>query len=199
VGSLGRAASFSFYPTKNLGAIGDGGAITTNDEHLADRIRWIRQYGWKRRYISDIEGVNSRLDELQAAILRVKLRALDSSVQRRRKLADLYAKELRGSAVTTPTVQNGNLHAYHLYVVRVKNRDPLLSKLQEAGVPVALHYPAAVHQQPAYESVRQISNPLPNTDALVPEILSLPLHPYLSEEAVRFAAAKMRSFAEITG
>jgi len=184
VGSIGRAGAFSFYPTKNLGAIGDGGGITTNDDELADKIRWIRQYGWKRRYISDLEGVNSRLDELQAAILRVKLRTLGQNIDRRRRLAALYTDGLRGSSVSPPPCRPGSAHAYHLYVVRTQQRDAVMKALVDRHIPAALHYPAAVHQQPAYEHVRQASLPLPHTEALVREILSLPLHPYLPDAAI---------------
>jgi dTDP-4-amino-4,6-dideoxygalactose transaminase len=194
VGSMGRAASFSFYPTKNLGAIGDGGGITTNDDELAERMRWIRQYGWKDRYISAIEGVNSRLDELQAAILRVKLRSLSASNARRRELAAIYTKLLADSTVMPPARRSACEHVYHLYVVRSRQRDALMKHLIAQGIPAALHYPAAVHQQPAYAPITRLSNPLPNTDALVPEILSLPLHPYLGNEAIEFTAQKVRDF-----
>ena len=193
VGSMGRAASFSFYPTKNLGAIGDGGGITTNDDALAARIRSIRQYGWKERYISAIEGVNSRLDELQAAILRVKLKSLAASNARRQQIAALYTK-LLPRTVTPPVCRTDCEHVYHLYVVRTKQRDALLKHLLAKGIPAALHYPAAVHQQPAYAHITKLSNPLPNTDVLVPEILSLPLHPYISDETVEFTAEAVRAF-----
>ncbi|MFZ4766735.1 MAG: DegT/DnrJ/EryC1/StrS family aminotransferase, partial [Roseimicrobium sp.] len=186
VGSLARGAAFSFYPTKNLGAIGDGGAITTSDDLLAERIREIRQYGWRERYISAVEGVNSRLDEMQAAILRVKLRALDTRNANRRKLAALYTEGLANlSTVKPPLAKPGCEHAYHLYVIRLPQRDALMKQLLAAGIPVALHYPAAVHQQPAYATVTHGS--LAETETLVAEILSLPLHPFLSEEAVALA------------
>ena len=194
VGSLARGAAFSLYPTKNLGAIGDGGIITTDDDELAVRIREIRQYGWRERYISAVEGVNSRLDEMQAAILRVKLRALDARNATRRKLAALYNEGLREvPCAVAPVVRAGCEHAWHLYVIRSKQRDALMKHLLEAGVPVALHYPAAVHQQPAYAAVKRGS--LAHTETLVPEILSLPLHPFLSEEAVRFTLDAIKGFA----
>ncbi len=195
-GSIGCAASFSFYPTKNLGAIGDGGAITTGDDDLADRIRCIRQYGWKERYISAVEGVNSRLDELQAAILRVKLRSLLQSVARRRQLAAIYTHALVNCVVVPPVCRPESEHAYHLYVVRSTRRDALMKHLNAKGIPAALHYPAAVHQQPAYAHITALSNALPNTDALVPEILTLPLHPHLSDEAVRMTAEAVLEFPE---
>ncbi len=192
-GSLARGAAFSFYPTKNLGAIGDGGAIATDDDRLAERIREVREYGWRERSISAVEGVNSRLDEIQAAVLRVKLRALDARNAARRRLAALYTEGLRQVAsVSAPVVRPGCGHAFHLYVIRSKQRKALMEHLLDAGVPVALHYPAAVHQQPAYAAVKH--GPLTRTETLVAEILSLPLHPFLSEEAVNFALDAIRSY-----
>lgn len=195
VGSLARAAAFSFYPTKNLGAIGDGGGITTNDSELAEQVNVIRQYGWRERYISACEGVNSRLDEMQAALLRVKLRTLPASILQRRKLAALYGEQLAGSSlVSPPPCKTGCEHAYHLYVVRSPRRDALMKHLLSRGVPAALHYPAAIHQQPGYFAIAAQSPPLPNTDTLMKEILTLPLHPYLSEEAIRFTCEAIHSF-----
>jgi dTDP-4-amino-4,6-dideoxygalactose transaminase len=194
VGSIGRGSSFSFYPTKNLGAIGDGGAVCTNDDTLAERVRCLRQYGWQRRYISDFEGINSRLDELQAAILRVKLPFLAETNAMRRHLASLYAKGLAGLPVELPTARAGCEHVYHLYVIRTQRRDALMKHLVDQGIPAALHYPAAVHQQPAYDHVTRSSPPLPHTDALAPEILSLPLHPYLPEDAVHATCESIRAF-----
>lgn len=195
VGSLAQGATFSFYPTKNLGAMGDGGAITTDDENLATRIREIRQYGWRQRYISATEGVNSRLDELQAAILRVKLRVLDERNASRRRLAEKYSRCLAGMAgLTVPFQQQNVEHAWHLYVVRVHHRDALLAHLIKAGVPAAVHYPAAIHQQPGYARYTSAEVPLGNAEALVPEILSLPLHPYLTNQAVDFTVDCIRKF-----
>ena len=193
-GSIGRGSSFSFYPTKNLGAIGDGGAVCTNDDDLAAKIRSLRQYGWQRRYISDFEGVNSRLDELQAALLRVKLKALAASNSRRRHLAALYKEGLAGLPLQLPMERPGCEHVYHLYVIRSSQRDALMKHLQDKGIPAAVHYPAAVHQQPAYDHVTRSSPSLPNTDALVPEVLSLPLHPHLPEEAVQATCGSIREF-----
>jgi len=192
-GSLARGAAFSFYPTKNLGAIGDGGAVTTNDDDLAGRIREVRQYGWRERYISAVEGVNSRLDEMQAAILRVKLRALDAGIATRRRLAALYGDGLaKIPGVSAPVTREGFGHAWHLYVIRSKQRDALMKHLLDAGVPVALHYPAAVHQQPAYAA--SMHGSMKETEALIPEILSLPLHPHLNDEAVRFTVDVIQQF-----
>lgn len=196
VGSIGRAAAFSFYPTKNLGAIGDGGAVTTSDDELAARIRSIREYGWVRRYISDCEGVNSRLDEMQAAILRVKLRTLPAQIVRRRELGALYAKLLEGcEVVTAPVCSDGCEHAYHLHVIQCARRDALMEHLKSRGIPVALHYPAAIHQQLGYADHTAKSPPLPVTEALMSRILTLPLHPHLTDEAVRVTYGAVREFA----
>ena len=185
MGSLARGAAFSFYPTKNLGAIGDGGAITTDDAGLAERIREIRQYGWRERYLSAVEGVNSRLDELQAALLRIKLVDLAESVERRQALAARYRAGLAGHPwVALPAVRQGCRHAFHLHVIRSPRRDELMAHLLDQGIPVARHYPAAVHQQPGYAGFAAQSPPLGETERAVAEILSLPLHPWLSVEAI---------------
>lgn len=194
VGSIGHGASFSFYPTKNLAAIGDGGAVATNDTALADKVRWLRQYGWRERYISDFNGINSRLDELQAAILRVKLPFLTANNKHRRSLAAIYEKGLSDLPIQTPVSRPFCEHAYHLYVIRVKQRDALMKHLTSRNIPAARHYPAAVHQQPGYAALTQRSPPLPNTEALVPEILSLPLHPYLAREAVEYTIDAIHDF-----
>ncbi len=194
-GALARGASFSFYPTKNLGAIGDGGAITTDDDALAERLKEVRQYGWRQRYISAIEGVNSRLDEMQAAILRVKLQSLDAQNAARQRLAARYDEGLREVAwARPPAVRAGCGHAYHLYVIQSKQREALMKHLLGAGVPVALHYPAAIHQQPGYARYASPEVPLRQAEALMREILTLPLHPYLSDEAVAYTLAGIRQF-----
>jgi dTDP-4-amino-4,6-dideoxygalactose transaminase len=195
VGSLARAAAFSFYPTKNLGALGDGGAITTSDAALAEACRVVRQYGWKERYISASQGVNSRLDELQAALLRIKLRALPAGMRRRRQLAALYGSLLKGCPnLVTPVCRPECEHAYHLYVVRTPHRDGLMKHLLGKGIPAALHYPAAIHQQPGYTEVAALSPPLPSTETVVKEILTLPLHPYLDDVAVHYTCAAVREY-----
>jgi dTDP-4-amino-4,6-dideoxygalactose transaminase len=196
-GSLARGAAFSFYPTKNLGAIGDGGAITTDDAALAERIREIRQYGWRERYISAVEGVNSRLDELQAAVLRVKLADLEESIARRQALATRYRDALNGHpAVTLPVVHPAATHAFHLHVIRSPRRDELMAWLLGRGIPVALHYPAAVHQQPGYARFAAHSPELGETERAVREILTLPLHPWLSEAAVDLVIDGIRDWPQ---
>uniref|UniRef100_UPI003782F1C2 DegT/DnrJ/EryC1/StrS family aminotransferase n=1 Tax=Prosthecobacter sp. TaxID=1965333 RepID=UPI003782F1C2 len=180
-GTLGKMAAFSFYPTKNLAACGDAGAVATDDRELAERLRLIRQYGWRERQVSAIHGVNSRLDELQAALLRAKLPWLRESVNQRRRLAALYDARLGSNRrLTTPPVRGGCEHAFHQYVVRCERRDTLLRHLENAGIPVAVHYPVPLHQQPAFGA----NSTFPTAEAAAETVLSLPLHPHLSEEAV---------------
>ncbi len=187
-GTWGDLAAFSFYPTKNLGAIGDGGAVVTNDAQLADRVRHLREYGWKQRYVSDVPGMNSRLDELQAAILRVKCQQLRHNNHRRRELAAVYSAGLAGASVRVPTVQSGMEHAFHQYVIRAPRRDALMAFLQGRGVPVAVHYPQPVHSQPAYRDRLPLgAGGLAESERACREVLSLPLHPHLAEESVRYA------------
>ncbi len=191
-GTFGDAATFSFYPTKNLGAIGDGGAVVTRDAILAARVRELRQYGWKSRYISDSTGMNSRLDELQAAILRVKLPHLRADNQRRRDLAAIYKKHVANSAVTLPPVRAGAEHVFHQYVVRSPQRDALMAALKSDGVPTAIHYPQPVHTQPAYLGrIAHGAGGLAESERACREVLSLPMHPQLTDEAVIFAAEKI--------
>lgn len=192
VGSLGDIAAFSFYPTKNLGAFGDGGAIVTNDKELAERVRLLRQYGWRERYASDIKGLNSRLDEMQAAILRVKLKHLDGWNAARRERAALYTELLR--AVTPPREQSYGRPVYHLYVVQTPRRDELARHLQARGIGTAIHYPIPIHLQPAYANLRDNSGDLPVAERLAREILSLPIYPELSLEDVRTVAQAVNEF-----
>ena len=193
-GTWADAAAFSFYPTKNLAAIGDGGAVVTGDEHIATQLRELRQYGWKQRYISDTTGMNSRLDELQAAILRVKLRTLSQNNQRRRELAAIYSKGLAGTPFITPVTRPGATHVFHQYVIRARNRDALLATLTQRGIPAAIHYPQPVHTQPAYAG-RIPHGDLSATEQACREILSLPLHPHLGEEAVRHVITTLLELA----
>jgi dTDP-4-amino-4,6-dideoxygalactose transaminase len=181
VGTLGDIAAFSFYPTKNLGALGDGGAVVTNNRELAARVRSMREYGWEERYISKTPGINSRLDELQAAILRVKLGHLDEDNSRRSKHALRYHNSLTNhQALTLPRVSSEAAHVYHQYVVRTRARDSLRSFLGRVGIGTAVHYPLPVHQQPAYAGRIKIYTYLCETEAAAQEILSLPIFPQLS-------------------
>ena len=184
-GSLADLGCFSFYPTKNLGAYGDGGMIVTNDPTLAQRISLLRQYGWAERYVSSIRGVNSRLDELQAAILRVKLKWLDEWNTTRRKHATLYDQLLRGTAVTNPVEMEYGKHCYHLYVIRCEHRDELQMFLREKGVGALVHYPIPVHLQEAYQDLGFSEGALPVTEQCARQVLSLPVAPELSEEQIK--------------
>jgi dTDP-4-amino-4,6-dideoxygalactose transaminase len=194
VGTVGDLAAFSFYPTKNLGAVGDGGLVVSRRPELLERVRSLRQYGWRERYISDEPGYNSRLDELQAALLRVKLRRLDVWNRQRQALAARYDELLAGSAVATPFVAPGNQHVYHLYVVRSPQRDALQAHLTERGIGSAIHYPVPVHQQPAYRHLAPAGG-LPVTERAAAEILSLPMYPQMPLEHVERVAAGVREFS----
>jgi dTDP-4-amino-4,6-dideoxygalactose transaminase len=194
VGSFGDVACFSFYPTKNLGAIGDGGLVATNDPAIAENLNLLRQYGWRERYVSEIAGWNTRLDELQAAILRVKLRHLDEDNAKRRALAAIYDEQLAG-VVTIPIEPVNTRHAYHLYVIRHPRRDALLQFLHERGIGTAIHYPVPIHLQPAYRGRLGDVGSLPKTERAAQEIVSLPMYPELSEDDVRTVAQAIREFA----
>lgn len=194
VGSRGALSCFSFYPTKNLGAIGDGGAVITQDASLANRIKELRQYGWKRRYISDVIGFNSRLDELQAAILRVKLRHLDQMNQRRQAIAELYHDRLsRLSAhLTLPSVRPECEHVFHLYVARTTRRDELIAYAEEHSVKLGIHYPKPVHQQRAYADCMR--GDLSRTELIANEIISLPMYPELPDKHIEQVIDVIHSF-----
>lgn len=194
LGSFGDVACFSSYPTKNLGAIGDGGVIATSDAELAQRCRLLREYGWAERYVSHIAGQNSRLDELQAAILRVKLRSLDVDNARRAAIAEAYDRGLEGSGLGLPRRRDRASHVYHLYVVRSPARDAVLDSLRTAGVGALIHYPVPVHRQKAYAGRLRGGESLPETERAAAEVLSLPMYPELSREDVeRVVSAVLRS------
>lgn len=196
VGTFGDAAAFSFYPTKNLGAVGDGGAVITNSQELAETMRADREYGWKERFISSSQGYNTRLDEIQAAILRVKLRYLEQDNARRRKIAERYHAAAAGTLVGVPAKIDGTLHAMHLYVLECDDRDSLREALKSEGVGTAIHYPAAIHQQPAYAERIRGYDRLPNTEALYKRILSLPMYPELTDEQVDRVCTALRGWIE---
>ena len=192
VGSYGDIAAFSFYPTKNLGAYGDGGAIVSNNAELVERVNLLRQYGWRERYTSDIKGMNSRLDELQAAVLRVKLRHLDKWNSARRERAALYTELVR--TVTLPREMPYGEPVYHLYVVQTPKRDALISYLKERGIGTMIQYPHAIHLQPAYANLGYKEGSLPVSERLAREIVSLPLYPELSMDDVRMIASEVNQF-----
>jgi dTDP-3-amino-3,4,6-trideoxy-alpha-D-glucose transaminase len=199
VGSWGDVAAFSFYPTKNLGACGDGGMVVSTSAELAERVRLLRQYGWRERYVSSAvggaKGLNSRLDELQAAILRVKLRHLGEWNERRRRLARLYNERLAGGGVTLPCEPENAVHVYHLYVVRHPRRDALRAFLRERGIGSLIHYPVPVHLQPAYGDLGYDAGAFPVAEAAAREVLSLPLYPELGEEEAVAVADGVAAFA----
>ncbi|HYB43543.1 MAG TPA: DegT/DnrJ/EryC1/StrS family aminotransferase [Candidatus Methylomirabilis sp.] len=192
LGSWGAIAAFSFYPTKNLGALGDGGAVVTDDPALAERARALREYGWERRYVSEQAGMNSRLDEIQAAVLRVKLRHLDAGNAARRKLADCYETALAESALRLPFAAAGVCHAYHQYVVRSRARDGLKGHLERRGIATSIHYPVPVHLQPAYRNRVARTGSLAISEQLAGEVLSLPMYPELDLGQARTVAATIR-------
>ena len=180
-GSFGQLACFSFYPTKNLGALGDGGMVVTRDAELATKVRALREYGWTERYVSHIAGWNSRLDELQAAVLRVKLPYLDADNAARIRLAGAYDAQLQDTPLVLPRRRAGSLHVFHLYVVRCPKRDALQTHLKQRGIGALVHYPVPIHLQPAYLSRLCSQGSLPHTEKASREILSLPLYPELTE------------------
>ena len=184
VGSLGDLGCFSFYPTKNLGALGDGGAVTGSDRELGEALRLLRTYGWKERYTSERFGVNSRLDEIQAAILRVGLAHLENDNHRRRAIAARYDRELAGMDLELPWQDNNSRHVFHQYVVATDNRDELQERLKALGVGTLVHYPKAVHQQPAYDDLALRPVGLPHTERLVGRIISLPMYPQLTDAEI---------------
>jgi len=180
-GTWGRAAAFSFYPTKNLGALGDGGAVVTNDPGVAEKAGLLREYGWQQRYISSVAGMNSRLDELQSAILRAKLRHLADENHQRHAIARQYDDAFGGTHLQLPREEAGAFHVYHQYVVRTPARDSLRAFLKEREIGTLVHYPVPVHLQPAYQHrLRLAPNGLPHTEAAAHEVLSLPMFPQMS-------------------
>ena len=188
LGSIGQVGCFSCYPTKNLGAIGDAGLIATSDDALAHRVRILREYGWEKRYVSDIPGRNSRLDELQAAILRVKLRHLDADNGKRRALAAKYTRFLDGQAIQVPELRKEAEHVFHLYVVRTRRRQELMDRLRTRDIQSGIHYPVPIHCQKAYQGRIRIASSMMVTETLAKEVLSLPLYPELEPEQVAMVA-----------
>jgi len=196
-GGLGDAAGFSFYPGKNLGAFGDGGAVTTNDPKIAEMVRQLRNYGSKVKYSHDVRGFNSRLDELLAAFLRVKLRHLDEWNARRLELVDCYRRCLAGSKVLLPVIPVGFESVFHLFVARTINRDDLQAGLKAAGIETLIHYPTPPHKQGAYKSMQNLS--LPIAECMSQEVLSLPMGPHLSGAMVEEISRHIKRILETRG
>jgi dTDP-4-amino-4,6-dideoxygalactose transaminase len=186
VGSLGDAAGFSFYPGKNLGAMGDAGAITTNNDELADVCRALGNYGSHKKYENIYKGYNSRLDEIQAAVLRVKLKHLDDDNQKRREVAQYYIENINNENIILPTFRNSSFvisnlsHVWHLFVIRTKERDKLQKYLTENGIQTLIHYPIPPHKQKAYKEWNDLSFPI--TEQICKEVLSLPISPVINND-----------------
>jgi dTDP-4-amino-4,6-dideoxygalactose transaminase len=193
-GSIGVAAAFSFYPTKNLGALGDGGAVVTSDDEVAAQARLLRNYGERERFEHVLRGLNSRLDALQAAVLSAKLPSLHDAVARRRGLARAYDEALADTRLVAPPTAAGREHAYHLYVVQAPDRDDFRAALADAGVGTAVHYPTAVHRQPAYREL-DVPGGFPVAESLCERVVSLPLAETHSDEEIAYAAAAARAAA----
>lgn len=194
VGSLGHAAAFSFYPGKNLGAYGDGGMVVTNDRKVAKRLEMLRNYGQKEKYKHLFRGYNRRLDTMQAAILRVKLKYLEKWNAARRWNAMLYQKHLEGSGVVVPGEAGGAEAVWHLYVIRTGRRDALKEHLAGKGVNAGIHYPVPIHLQPAYEDLGHKRGDFPVTEAYADRILSLPLYAELTPEQIEHVSSAISEF-----
>lgn len=194
LGSHGDAVTWSFYPGKNLGAMGDGGAVTTNDGALADRIAMLRNYGSSHKYVHEIKGFNSRLDPIQAAVLRVKLQHLDEWNARRRAIAALYSDGIASHRVTTPAVPEWATPSWHLYVIASKQREPLSAFLREEGIDTLIHYPCPPHLQGAYEELGFSAGAFPIAERMANQGLSLPIGPHLTTEDAKRVSQAVNMF-----
>lgn len=197
-GSLGHAAAFSFYPTKNLGACGDAGMLVTDDATVAERVRGMRNCGQRKKYIHELPPFNHRMDTLQAAILRVKLRHLEEWIRARRRNAAHYAELLAVNGVVTPVEMPGTTHVYHLYVIQTPQRDALQAHLQEQGIGTAIHYPVPIHLQPFYAGNGYGPGSFPVTERLSGQVLSLPLFPEMTAQQVVGVADAINAFCTRT-
>jgi dTDP-4-amino-4,6-dideoxygalactose transaminase len=192
-GNLGDASGFSFYPGKNLGALGDGGAITTNDDALAETLFALRNYGSEVKYKNKYKGINSRLDELQAALLTIKLIDLDAANNTRQQIAKYYLQHISNPSIKLPVVSDENSHVWHLFVVRNKERDRLQQYLADKEIQTVIHYPIPPHKQPAYKEWQHLSFPL--SEKIHAEVLSIPIYPGLSEEDMDKVCQELNNFA----
>lgn len=193
-GSFGRAGCFSFYPGKNLGAYGDGGAVTTDDPALAQHVRMLRNYGQSRKYHHDVAGWNSRLDTVQAAILRIKLRHLADWNAARRRHAARYCEQLSGLPLTLPIEMPGNEHIYHLFVIQLDDRERFMNYMSERGVACGVHYPIPIHLQAAYKDLGYTSGSIPVTERIAPRLVSLPMFPEMTTNQIDYSCAQIRAF-----
>lgn len=193
VGGLADAAAFSFYPVKNLGALGDAGAVTTNDDNLAEIIRALSNYGSDDKYVHKYKGLNSRLDEMQAAILSVRLKCLDEDNRKRIEIARYYSENIKNSAIILPIMANDGSHVFHLYVIRSLQRDKLYRYLLDNGIHTQIHYPLSIHKQEAYSKLKNIV--IPVSECLQNEVLSLPLYPSLKNEEMHRIVEVLNRFS----
>ncbi len=192
-GTIGDYGCFSFYPSKNLGAFGDAGAIVVKTKEQAEKLIQLRNYGQKKRYYHEIKGFNSRLDELQAAILKVKLKHLDEWTKKRNEIVEIYKQNLKNTDIILPKEAPWSTHVYHLFVIRVKNRDIVMSKLEQQGIKTLIHYPLPIPLQSAYNELKyQIKN-IPIADKISKEILSLPIFPELEENEILEVCKQLKS------
>jgi dTDP-4-amino-4,6-dideoxygalactose transaminase len=191
-GNIGDAAGFSFYPTKNLGALGDAGAVTTNDDALAETVAKLRNYGSSSKYVNEFLGLNSRLDELQAAFLNVKLPTLDADNERRRNIAKRYLSHIKNKKITLPTYDGSENHVFHLFVVRVESRNEFKDYLDRNGIGHLIHYPIPPHQQQALSEFAHLR--FPNTEKIHNEIISLPISPVMTEDEVARVISVLNHF-----
>ena len=191
-GNLGDAAAFSFYPVKNLGAFGDGGAVTTNDDDLAETIRVLRNYGSQEKYYNAYKGYNSRLDELQAALLLVRLNYLDTENEQRRNNARRYLQELKNKKIRLPAYSGGSDHVFHQFVIRTGDRDRLQHYLNDKGIETMIHYPVPPHKQQAYAEWNRLSFPV--TERIHDEVLSLPVNPALTNEELTYIINSLNAY-----
>jgi len=192
-GSLGDAAGFSFYPGKNLGALGDGGAVTCKDEIIAKTVRAIANYGSSQKYVNQYKGLNSRLDEIQAAVLTIKLKYIDEANEKRRSIAKRYCTEIINPLIVLPNYPTNELeHVWHLFVIRTKNRDGLQEYLTKNEIQTLIHYPIPPHRQEAYKEYQYFS--LPITEQIHQEVISLPISPVLSEQEVSKIIKKINEY-----
>jgi len=195
-GSFGKAAAFSFYPGKNLGAFGEGGAVVTNSEGVAEKVKMLRNHGQKQKYFHEIIGFNSRLDNLQAAILRIKLKYLDQWNNARNKLAEIYSKELLNTHLVLPKTNPDTYHVFHLYVARSQKRNELMNFLKEREIYTGIHYPIPIHLMGAFKNLDYKKGDFPITEKMADEIISLPLYPEMGKEAVHFVVGAIKEFTE---
>lgn len=196
VGSIGNFGAFSFYPGKNLGAFGDGGAITTNDEKLAQKLKMMRNYGQKKKYNHIYQAFNKRLDTIQAAVLKTKLKQLDKWNSNRVRIANLYREHLKNLPLVLPYVAANRKHVYHLFVIQTKKRDDLLAYLHKNGIQAGIHYPVLICEQPIYNALNN-GIKYPNAKQLSQRIISLPIYPEMEEKQIRYVASKIKEFLSV--